>query len=68
MYNRSKKDDLAILHILCQTANAIAQNKIGSGFDISAAIFGNQVYTRFPVKEVEALIEAVILELRHNIH
>jgi len=40
-------------------ANSIAQNKIGSGFDISSAIFGNQVYSRFPVKEVEVLVDAV---------
>jgi len=50
---------LGLLHILCQVANSIAQNKIGSGFDISSAIFGNQVYSRFPVKEVEILVDAV---------
>jgi len=47
------------LHLLCQVANSLAQNKIGSGFDISAAIFGNQVYSRFPVKEVETLVDAL---------
>lgn len=39
--------DLEILHNLAQLAHAIAQGKIGSGFDVSSAVYGTQVYERF---------------------
>uniref|UniRef100_A0A7S3EBE4 phosphomevalonate kinase n=1 Tax=Rhodosorus marinus TaxID=101924 RepID=A0A7S3EBE4_9RHOD len=35
-------------HAASQTAHCIAQHKIGSGFDISAAVRGSQRYIRFP--------------------
>jgi len=34
-------------HALCQILNAFIQDKVGSGFDIAAAIHGSQVYRRF---------------------
>mmetsp|Transcript_3920 Transcript_3920/g.3711 ORF Transcript_3920/g.3711 Transcript_3920/m.3711 type:complete len:148 (-) Transcript_3920:220-663(-) len=37
--------DERILHFICQLANSRAQKKIGSGFDIAAALFGSQLYT-----------------------
>lgn len=37
--------DQRILHFACQLANSRAQKKIGSGFDISCALFGSQIYT-----------------------
>lgn len=36
-----------IIHNLAQLAHAIAQGKIGSGFDVSAAVYGTQLYVRF---------------------
>lgn len=36
-----------IAHITAQFAHCDAQGKIGSGFDISAAFYGSQRYTRF---------------------
>jgi len=30
-----------------QTAHCIAQGKVGSGFDVSSAVFGSQRYVRF---------------------
>ena len=35
------------LHAYAQLLNAAIQQKIGSGFDIAAALFGTQLYTRF---------------------
>jgi phosphomevalonate kinase len=35
------------VHNLAQLAHAVAQGKIGSGFDVSAAVYGSQVYQRF---------------------
>lgn len=37
----------ALLHNLAQYAHSLAQGKIGSGFDVSAAVYGSQVYRRF---------------------
>ena len=40
-----------IVHNLAQLAHCIAQGKIGSGFDVSAAVFGSQIYSRFDPKK-----------------
>ncbi|KAH8828466.1 Phosphomevalonate kinase [Flagelloscypha sp. PMI_526] len=37
--------DLA--HNLAQYVHCLAQGKVGSGFDVSAAVFGSHLYTRF---------------------
>nr|QEV81810.1 Phosphomevalonate kinase [Prunella vulgaris] len=39
--------DLDVVHIIAQTAHCIAQGKVGSGFDVSSAVFGSQRYVRF---------------------
>lgn len=42
--------DLSLIHLLSQITNTIAQNKIGSGFDISTAVYGTQIFMKFPEK------------------
>lgn len=45
---RGKDDaDLDLVHVVAQSAHCIAQGKIGSGFDVSAAVYGSQRYVRF---------------------
>nr|QID77685.1 5-phosphomevalonate kinase [Cinnamomum camphora] len=39
--------DLDLVHIAAQTGHCIAQGKVGSGFDVSAAVYGSQRYVRF---------------------
>ncbi|KAJ0971773.1 hypothetical protein J5N97_019732 [Dioscorea zingiberensis] len=39
--------DLDLVHSIAQVAHCIAQGKIGSGFDVSAAVYGSQRYVRF---------------------
>lgn len=39
--------DLDLVHAIAQSAHCIAQGKIGSGFDVSAAVYGSQRCTRF---------------------
>lgn len=47
--NLVKRDkDLERVHNLAQLSHCYVQRKIGSGFDVSAACFGSQRYTRFP--------------------
>lgn len=38
---------LQLAHNLAQYCHYKAQGKIGSGFDVSSAVFGSQIYTRF---------------------
>lgn len=45
----------ATLHNLAQTAHCRAQGKIGSGFDVAAAVYGGCLYRRFS----PALLDAV---------
>ncbi|RAL40353.1 hypothetical protein DM860_006423 [Cuscuta australis] len=40
-------DALDIVHVIAQTAHCIAQGKVGSGFDVSSAVYGSQRYVRF---------------------
>ena len=46
---------LRVTHNLAQLAHALAQGKIGSGFDVSAAIYGSQIYSRFSASNIDAL-------------
>ncbi|KAK7353340.1 hypothetical protein VNO80_18785 [Phaseolus coccineus] len=47
--HRERKDvtDLDMVHKIAQTAHCIAQGKVGSGFDVSSAVYGSQRYVRF---------------------
>ena len=42
-----REASLRILHNLAQTAHCAAQGKVGSGFDVAAAVYGSHVYRRF---------------------
>ena len=44
-------------HNLAQVAHCVAQGKIGSGFDVAAAIFGSCVYRRFSPSVIENVPE-----------
>ncbi|OQR87355.1 hypothetical protein ACHHYP_09100 [Achlya hypogyna] len=45
-----------VVHNLAQIAHSIAQDKIGSGFDVSAAAYGNQCYNRFHPDRIKAFV------------
>lgn len=42
-----KNSGLDLVHAIAQSAHCIAQGKIGSGFDVSSAVYGSQKYVRF---------------------
>lgn len=44
---REDSKDLDMVHKIAQTAHCIAQGKVGSGFDVSSAVYGSQRYVRF---------------------
>ncbi|KAG2320566.1 hypothetical protein Bca52824_013779 [Brassica carinata] len=39
--------DLDVIHMIAQTSHCLAQGKVGSGFDVSCAVYGSQRYVRF---------------------
>lgn len=41
------RDDRSLIHNLSQLIHSVAQGKIGSGFDVAAAVYGSQIYRRF---------------------
>lgn len=47
-----------VIHNLSQLAHAIAQGKIGSGFDVAAAVYGTQLYRRFSPDGFASCMEA----------
>ncbi|KAH7479013.1 hypothetical protein PRIC1_009432 [Phytophthora ramorum] len=49
-----RSEDLELVHNLAQLSHCYVQRKIGSGFDVSAACFGSQRYTRFPATILDA--------------
>ncbi|GMN40835.1 hypothetical protein TIFTF001_010063 [Ficus carica] len=69
--NQVKDTDLDTVHIIAQTAHCVAQGKVGSGFDVSSAVYGSHRYVRFSpevissaqVSERGAPLQDVVLEL-----
>eukprot|EP00474_Spongospora_subterranea_P006600 CRZ07058.1 hypothetical protein [Spongospora subterranea] len=45
-----------ICYRTAQMAHCVAQGQVGSGFDISAAFFGSQIYRRFPAATLQHFI------------
>ncbi|KAL7438220.1 hypothetical protein ACHAXH_004490 [Discostella pseudostelligera] len=50
---------LKITHNLAQICHCHAQGKVGSGFDVSAAVYGSHIYTRFSDTLIDGLLESV---------
>lgn len=47
LYDATSEGGKKILHNLAQAAHCAAQGKVGSGFDVAAAVFGSCLYRRF---------------------
>jgi phosphomevalonate kinase len=45
-----------LAHNLAQFIHCLAQGKVGSGFDVSSAVFGSQLYTRFEPAVIAGLM------------
>lgn len=46
-----------LAHNLAQYVHCRAQGKVGSGFDVAAAVFGSMIYTRFNPKVLSGLMK-----------
>lgn len=49
-------DGRRLAHNLAQYVHCLAQGKVGSGFDVSAAVFGSHLYTRFDPDVIKDLM------------
>ena len=65
--HQEKKDatDLDVVHMIAQTAHCIAQGKVGSGFDVSSAVYSSHRHVPFS-PEVISLSLFLSLSLFHN--
>ncbi|WFD34546.1 phosphomevalonate kinase [Malassezia cuniculi] len=50
-------ESLALIHNVAQIAHCAAQGKLGSGFDVSSAVWGSQLYRRFDPSIISGLLE-----------
>jgi phosphomevalonate kinase len=57
--NVERREGLRIAHNLSQICHCYAQGKVGSGFDISSAVYGTHIYTRFS----EALVDEFLARM-----
>lgn len=54
--------DKILVHNTAQQAHCLAQGKVGSGFDVSAAVWGSHRYRRFDPKVLEpAMVRTFIM-------
>jgi len=54
-------DSRQLAHNLAQFVHCLAQGKVGSGFDVSAAVFGSQTYTRFDPRVIQPLLDGQVI-------
>lgn len=54
--NDLKSEGRTLAHNAAQFIHCLAQGKVGSGFDVSAAIFGSQLYRRFEPSVIDQLM------------
>ena len=55
-----------LVHNLAQVAHSVAQGKIGSGFDVAAAVYGTQTYSRFSSSILDAVLERPTADSIYN--
>ncbi|WWC72827.1 phosphomevalonate kinase [Kwoniella pini CBS 10737] len=56
----STTSNLGLVHSVAQFIHCLAQGKVGSGFDVSSAVYGTHVYTRFSPSILTPLMQNAI--------
>jgi ERG8-type phosphomevalonate kinase len=56
-----------LAHNLAQYVHCLAQGKVGSGFDVSAAVFGSHIYTRFDPSVLQKLMTDEAVSYLHRV-
>lgn len=71
-YGRRSKEDAsfhhATVHNLAQAAHCAAQGKVGSGFDVAAAVYGSCLYRRFTPSILESVGEPTSAGFAERLH
>lgn len=57
MLSATEQYGLSLVHNTAQFCHCLAQGKIGSGFDVSAAVFGSHAYRRFSPSVLDELLK-----------
>ncbi|CDZ97430.1 phosphomevalonate kinase [Phaffia rhodozyma] len=52
-----ERREMRLVHNVAQYAHCLAQGKVGSGFDVSSAVWGSQIYRKFEKDALEELME-----------
>ncbi|KAK3398447.1 ribosomal protein S5 domain 2-type protein [Sordaria brevicollis] len=58
LFDLATDEGKRVLHNLAQAAHCAAQGKVGSGFDVAAAVYGSSLYRRFSPSILSSLPEA----------
>jgi phosphomevalonate kinase len=58
----------SVIHNLAQAAHCAAQGKVGSGFDVAAAVYGSCLYRRFTPSVLEHVGEAGLEGFGERLH
>lgn len=53
------KNHLNLIHNIAQISHCNAQGKVGSGFDVSSAIYGSQIYKQFDKSIIENELNSI---------
>jgi phosphomevalonate kinase len=56
------------IHNLAQAAHCAAQGKVGSGFDVAAAVYGSCLYRRFSPSILESVGDASLADFGERLH
>lgn len=57
-FSEENSEGRRLAHNLAQYVHCLAQGKVGSGFDVSAAVFGSHRYTRFDPAVLDHLMKS----------
>jgi phosphomevalonate kinase len=52
----SEDEDLCVVHNTAQLVHCYAQGKVGSGFDVSSAVYGSHRYNRFSPSVLKPMV------------
>jgi mevalonate kinase len=55
-FSSGANEDMQLLHNVAQYCHCYAQGKVGSGFDVSSAVWGSQLYRKFGKEALEDLM------------
>lgn len=55
-----------LAHNVAQYVHCLAQGKVGSGFDVSSAVFGSQVYRRFEPGVIAEIMQGNVCTLSQS--